>query len=44
MTTPKIAIDTGAGTGVGRAVTLALMRESYAVVLAGRRKELLVAV
>ena len=35
---------TGAGTGVGRAVTLALMREGYAVVLAGRRKEMLDAV
>jgi len=37
----KVALVTGAGTGVGRAVTLALMREGYAVVLAGRRKELL---
>ena len=35
----KVAIVTGAGTGVGRAVTLALLREGYAVVLAGRRKE-----
>jgi NAD(P)-dependent dehydrogenase (short-subunit alcohol dehydrogenase family) len=35
----KIALVTGAGTGVGRAVTLALMREGYAVVLAGRRKD-----
>ena len=40
----KVALVTGAGTGVGRAVTLALMREGYAVVLAGRRKELLDAV
>ena len=40
----KIAVVTGAGTGVGRAVTLTLMREGYAVVLAGRRKELLDAV
>ena len=31
----KVALVTGAGTGVGRAVTLALMREGYAVVLAG---------
>jgi NAD(P)-dependent dehydrogenase (short-subunit alcohol dehydrogenase family) len=37
----KVALVTGAGTGVGRAVTLALMREGYAVVLAGRRKDLL---
>jgi len=37
----KVAIVTGAGTGVGRAVALALLQEGYAVVLAGRRKELL---
>ncbi len=37
----KIAIVTGAGTGVGRAVALALMKAGYAVVLAGRRKEML---
>jgi NAD(P)-dependent dehydrogenase (short-subunit alcohol dehydrogenase family) len=42
--TQKIAIVTGAGTGVGRAVTLALMREGYTVVLAGRRQEMLDAV
>jgi NAD(P)-dependent dehydrogenase (short-subunit alcohol dehydrogenase family) len=40
----KIALVTGAGTGVGRAATLALMREGYAVVLAGRRKDMLDAV
>src|SRR5271154_1821011 len=40
----KVALVTGAGTGVGRAVTLALMKEGYAVVLAGRRKEMLEAV
>jgi NAD(P)-dependent dehydrogenase (short-subunit alcohol dehydrogenase family) len=39
MATEKIALVTGAGTGVGRAVSLALLREGYAVVLAGRRKE-----
>jgi NAD(P)-dependent dehydrogenase (short-subunit alcohol dehydrogenase family) len=44
MATQKIAVVTGAGTGVGRAATLALMREGYAVVLAGRRKEMLEAV
>src|SRR5262245_29621417 len=37
----KVALVTGAGTGVGRAVALALMHEGYAVVLAGRRKEML---
>ena len=33
----KIALVTGAGTGVGRAATLALLKAGYAVVLAGRR-------
>jgi NAD(P)-dependent dehydrogenase (short-subunit alcohol dehydrogenase family) len=35
----KIALVTGAGTGVGRAASLALLREGYTVVLAGRRLE-----
>jgi NAD(P)-dependent dehydrogenase (short-subunit alcohol dehydrogenase family) len=35
----KIAIVTGAGTGIGKAVALALMRAGYATVLAGRRKD-----
>ncbi len=39
MPARKIALVTGAGTGVGRAVSLALLREGYAVVLAGRRRE-----
>jgi NAD(P)-dependent dehydrogenase (short-subunit alcohol dehydrogenase family) len=34
----KVAIVTGAGTGVGRAVALALLEEGYAVALAGRRR------
>ena len=37
----KVAIVTGAGSGVGRAVGLALLREGYHVSLAGRRKEAL---
>ena len=37
----KVAIITGAGTGIGKAVALALVGEGYAVVLAGRRKVLL---
>ncbi len=35
----KIAIVTGAGSGIGRAVAIALGREGYAVALAGRRLE-----
>ncbi len=37
----KIALVTGAGTGVGRAVAIALARAGYSIVLAGRRKEML---
>lgn len=37
----KIALVTGAGTGIGRASALALLRAGYGVVLAGRRIELL---
>jgi len=37
----KTALVTGAGTGVGRAVALALLKDSYRVALAGRRKEML---
>jgi NAD(P)-dependent dehydrogenase (short-subunit alcohol dehydrogenase family) len=40
----KIAIVTGAGTGVGKAAALALLKEGWSVALAGRRKELLEAV
>lgn len=35
----KIAIVTGAGSGVGRAVALALLANGYSVALAGRREE-----
>jgi NAD(P)-dependent dehydrogenase (short-subunit alcohol dehydrogenase family) len=37
----KIAVVTGAGTGIGRSVALALLREGYSVSLAGRRAEVL---
>jgi NAD(P)-dependent dehydrogenase (short-subunit alcohol dehydrogenase family) len=36
---PKIAIVTGAGSGIGKAVAIALAREGYSMVLSGRRKE-----
>lgn len=39
MSSQKVAVITGAGTGVGKAVALALLRDGYAVVLAGRRTD-----
>jgi NAD(P)-dependent dehydrogenase (short-subunit alcohol dehydrogenase family) len=35
----KVAIVTGAGTGIGKAAALALLRDGYQVVLAGRRPQ-----
>jgi NAD(P)-dependent dehydrogenase (short-subunit alcohol dehydrogenase family) len=35
----KIAVITGAGSGIGRSVAVTLARNGYAVVLVGRRKE-----
>ncbi|HXX18342.1 MAG TPA: SDR family oxidoreductase [Candidatus Acidoferrum sp.] len=37
----KIAIITGAGTGIGKAVAVSLAQNGFSVVLAGRRKETL---
>ncbi len=37
----KVAIVTGAGSGIGRAAALALLGEGYSVALAGRRREAL---
>jgi len=35
----RVAVVTGAGTGIGKAVAVALLRDGYRVVLAGRRKQ-----
>jgi NAD(P)-dependent dehydrogenase (short-subunit alcohol dehydrogenase family) len=42
MSSPqKVALVTGAGTGIGKGVALALAKAGYATVLAGRRKDAL---
>jgi NAD(P)-dependent dehydrogenase (short-subunit alcohol dehydrogenase family) len=35
----RVAIVTGGGTGIGKAVALAMLKDGYSVVVAGRRKE-----
>jgi NAD(P)-dependent dehydrogenase (short-subunit alcohol dehydrogenase family) len=35
----KVAVVTGAGSGIGRTVTLALLKDGYRVALAGRRRD-----
>jgi len=37
--TNRIALDTGAGSGIGKAVALASTREGHRVVLAGRNEQ-----
>ena len=39
--TKRVAVITGAGSGVGKAVALALVGDGYHVVLAGRRAAML---
>ena len=41
MAPTRIAIVTGAGSGIGKAVSMALLKEGYGVVLSGRRPALL---
>jgi NAD(P)-dependent dehydrogenase (short-subunit alcohol dehydrogenase family) len=40
-TSGKIAVITGAGSGIGRATALALFADGFSVVLAGRRRDML---
>ncbi len=37
----KVAIVTGAGSGIGRAAAIAMLKDGYSVGLAGRRAEAL---
>ena len=37
----RVALVTGAGTGIGKSAALALLKDGYSVALVGRRKELL---
>ncbi len=41
MSDLRVAVVTGAGSGIGQAVALALLDDGYAVALAGRRREML---
>ncbi|WP_151639333.1 SDR family oxidoreductase [Noviherbaspirillum aerium] len=41
MSTSKVAVVTGAGSGIGKSVALTLARNGYAVVFAGRRRDAL---
>jgi NAD(P)-dependent dehydrogenase (short-subunit alcohol dehydrogenase family) len=41
MGSHKVAIITGAGSGIGKAVAIAFLQDGYQVALAGRRQEVL---
>jgi NAD(P)-dependent dehydrogenase (short-subunit alcohol dehydrogenase family) len=41
MTSNKVALITGAGSGIGRAIAIQLFKDGYSLVLAGRRRDAL---
>src|SRR5687767_14796726 len=41
LITSKVALVTGAGSGIGRAISLRLLKDGFSVVLVGRTKETL---
>jgi len=41
MSTKRVALVTGAGSGIGKSASLALLKDGYCVVLVGRRKDML---
>ena len=41
MTQKRVALVTGAGSGIGKAAALALLKDGYYVALVGRRKDML---
>ena len=39
MTNQKVALVTGAGTGIGKASAIALLKSGYQVIFVGRRQD-----
>ncbi|OHV80514.1 SDR family oxidoreductase [Rhizobium sp. LCM 4573] len=44
MSTARIALVTGGGTGIGKAISAALLEDGYSIAITGRRREVLEAV